>query len=1036
MKKTAFLLSAAVVWLGAIPAAAQTALNVNPSRSIGQITFEQTPRTQNPNLVEGREFYFPWYVAVDRSSTPAALYVSDPFNNRVLGWRNANGFANGSFADIVIGQPDRLTTTPGGPSTSRVTGFSLPGALAVDDKGNLYVVDSNNNRILRFPKPFSQADDLKVPDMVIGQPNFNTNPANNGGVSEKSIATSGSGTIANTGLVFDSSGNLFFSDAFNNRVLRYPASALNSGQNFPSADLVLGQASFSTNGAPDSSQRTTNRSGLRTPSGIAIDQQGRLYVCDGLSRVLVFTPPFLIGQAATRLMGIGQVLPGNAVSPTVSEYTLSNPEGVFIFNNNPMVVDTLNHRILRYDPYDQWPAETPAVAGSTITLSPPAKAVIGQIDFTQNKPNKGQPEPNESSLNQPLSGTVINNDIIVADAANHRVLTFSQGNLGAIGAAASRVLGQAGFNFNSPNLIEGREFFFAAGFSAGPNIGGDLSDGAGIVIDNASNPPRLYIADTFNNRVLGFRDARTAKSGDKADLVIGQPDFQRSLINYPSNDADKMSDQGLFHPSGLAVDASGNLWIADSGNGRVLRYASPFTQTGSQRPNLVLGQAGFSGQKLQQATATNMSFPYGIAFIADGSVLVSDSVNNRVVLFRKPAGGDFTNGMRAEKAFGQFDLLTGFRGTGDKRFNNPRGIAVDTDDRLYVMDAGNSRLAIYDRVGNAGVDPAPALSLGGFSTPQNVYVSPQTGEIWVADTRNNRVLRFPRFDRLTFSAAADYGLNSAAPLAVTQDAFGNVFVVEAINRVTMFYNALSAKNSASYNDQRPISPGMITSLFTLAPGAVKFSDSLATTPGLPLPTTLNDTQVLVNGTPAPLYFVSPNQVNFVVPYGIKDASSAEVQVVRASTGQLVATYSFSVSNVSPALYTTNASGSGALVALNEDNTVNSAANRIAKGKVITLFGTGAGFVSGAPPDGVAADGPVPTDLKPRIAIQNDFVADADILYSGLAPGYPGLWQINFKVPDFVVPGDQIPVGIILQSVQSTIGEGGKRLSTFISVKQQ
>src|SRR5689334_13513030 len=117
MKKTAFLSVAAVLWLGAIPVAAQTALNVNPSRSIGQSKFEASPKSITPNLVEGREFYVPWYVAVDTSSNPPALFVSDLFNNRVLGWRNANTFANGSTADIVIGQSDKQTTFAGGPGT-------------------------------------------------------------------------------------------------------------------------------------------------------------------------------------------------------------------------------------------------------------------------------------------------------------------------------------------------------------------------------------------------------------------------------------------------------------------------------------------------------------------------------------------------------------------------------------------------------------------------------------------------------------------------------------------------------------------------------------------------------------------------------------------------------------------------------------------------------------------------------------------------------------------------------------------------------
>ena len=136
-------------------AAAQITLNPAPTRVIGQLSTKID--SISPNLVEGREFQSPEAVVVDGSTNPAPLYVADTGNNRILGFRNAIGFTNGQFADIVIGQPDFVTTLPQGPAnTTRTTGLASPAGMAVDASGNLYVMDAGNNRILRFPKPFSQ----------------------------------------------------------------------------------------------------------------------------------------------------------------------------------------------------------------------------------------------------------------------------------------------------------------------------------------------------------------------------------------------------------------------------------------------------------------------------------------------------------------------------------------------------------------------------------------------------------------------------------------------------------------------------------------------------------------------------------------------------------------------------------------------------------------------------------------------------------------------------------------------------------------
>ena len=248
MKNTVFLYLCALVAVVAPVAHGQSPLNTNPSRVVGQPFLNA--KSINPNVAEGREFQGPFGVAIDSSSTPSAVYVADTGNNRVLVWKNASTFTNGQPADIVIGQLDKYSTSALGPGTNRSTGLNNPVAVAVDSKGNLYVADGGNNRILRYPKPTTNTDDFQTPDMVIGQTTFSSNSPNNGGLSERTIALAANGTLARSAMAFDLQGNMFFSDTLNNRVLRYPVAALNAGGNAPAADMVIGQISFAINTAP------------------------------------------------------------------------------------------------------------------------------------------------------------------------------------------------------------------------------------------------------------------------------------------------------------------------------------------------------------------------------------------------------------------------------------------------------------------------------------------------------------------------------------------------------------------------------------------------------------------------------------------------------------------------------------------------------------------------------------------------------------------------------------------------------------------
>src|ERR1035438_4394873 len=168
-----------LAFAGAVTGFAQITLNSVPSRSIGSPALNIT--STNPNLVEGREFYSPQSVAVDTSVSPPILYVSDTQNNRVLAWKNANSFQSGQKADLAIGQPDLLTTFPGGPGTAYSTGLYQPTGIAAY-KGDLYVADSGNNRVLRYPNPFNQVTQQQkqfaTPDLWIGQATLSTRVVN------------------------------------------------------------------------------------------------------------------------------------------------------------------------------------------------------------------------------------------------------------------------------------------------------------------------------------------------------------------------------------------------------------------------------------------------------------------------------------------------------------------------------------------------------------------------------------------------------------------------------------------------------------------------------------------------------------------------------------------------------------------------------------------------------------------------------------------------------------------------------------------
>jgi uncharacterized protein (TIGR03437 family) len=202
-----------------------------------------------------------------------------------------------------------------------------------------------------------------------------------------------------------------------------------------------------------------------------------------------------------------------------------------------------------------------------------------------------------------------------------------------------------------------------------------------------------------------------------------------------------------------------------------------------------------------------------------------------------------------------------------------------------------------------------------------------------------------------------------------------------------------------------------------------------------MPKELADTQVLLDNRPLPLYFVSPGQINYFVPMDIGSSGTAELQVVRKSTGEILAAGTIPLARVSPALFVQGGFEQGQVAAINQDGSINAPGAEVQKGQFITLYATGLGFVPNAPPEGVPPTGPTPASESIRVLINTGFVPDENIQYFGLAPGFVGVYQINVKVPtDQVAPGAAIDVVVQVRSTNSNVGFNGKILRTTIAVK--
>jgi uncharacterized protein (TIGR03437 family) len=269
----------------------------------------------------------------------------------------------------------------------------------------------------------------------------------------------------------------------------------------------------------------------------------------------------------------------------------------------------------------------------------------------------------------------------------------------------------------------------------------------------------------------------------------------------------------------------------------------------------------------------------------------------------------------------------------------------------------------------------------------------------------------------TITLAGGTGVSGSATIAVT------LTVTVPVPTVTAVVNGASFLNE-------PISPGEIitiggTNLGPATPVALTLDPT-----GKFVTTTLGGVQVLINGYSAPLLYVSPTQINAVVPYEIAGIQTPSVIVktnVTSSTGgQTSAPFSVTAAATAPGIFTANGSGTGPGAILDSDGVTSNATSAAPRGSVVAVYLTGEGQTSAAGVDGKVTTAPYPAPLLPiSITVAG---APANYQFAGEAPGLvSGVLQLNVQIPSTLTTTGNVPLIV-------TIGSNSTQSGVTVNIK--
>lgn len=565
----------------------------------------------------------PTGVAVDSAGN---VYIADTGNNR-----------------IRLVTPGGVISTVAGGTTDQL---NAPAGVAVDGAGTVFVADTGNNRVRRL------AAGILTTIAGTGVAGF----GGDGGAATAALLWQPRGVAVDTG------GNVYIADRWNRRIRRVATDGLIS--------TVAGIGTMGFTG--DGGSAVVAQFG--DPASVGVDAAGTIYIADHsnqrIRRVANGIISTLAGNGNPAFAGDGGAAAGAALYQPLG--VCPGPGG------SVFVADTSNFRVRVIS------------AGGVITTV----AGTGTPGFS----GDGALATN-AQLYGPAGAAVDGaGNLYIADAENHRIRRVTPGGI------ISTVAGSGGILFSG---------------DGGPATAATLYRPSGVALDGAGN---LYIADTFNDRI------RMVTPGGVISTVAGGGTSPAEGVAATA--------ARLVLPSAVALDPSGNLYVADYSN-RVRRVSSGVITTVAGSG--VYGTAGDEGSAL----AAHLAGPNGLAIDSAGNIFVTDG--SRIRRFR--LGGTITTVAGT--------LTPGSGGDGGAAtaagLNYPTGLAVNAAGSLYIADSGNHRIREVDGVGVirtvAGTGSASFSGDGGEPGAASLYdprgvTLDSLGRVYVADSRNQRVRRF------------------------------------------------------------------------------------------------------------------------------------------------------------------------------------------------------------------------------------------------------------------------------------------------------